>query len=175
MTGSFSSFCTTVEIVCWKYRHGTSVRPTSKGIRLAQWHPQHIKMRPCALTYLTSAAKQEIERRNVWCCTNEHPHQLQKPKPDTVEFGSCHILQSSCPAACGQHKRSAQTETRHIQKNQKVSKSIKIRCLVQMCANNGATVPFPWSVVYTVPVPPGHVSPPSGAGSANGEFVRKIS
>lgn len=126
MTGSFSSFCTTVEIVCWKHRHGTSVRPTSKGIRLAQWHPQHIKMRPCALTYLTSAAKQEIERRNVWCCMVLHQlNQLQKPKPDTVEFGSCHILQSACPAACGQHKRSAQTETRHrrqIQKNQKVSK-----------------------------------------------------
>lgn len=49
------------------HTEGTSARPVSKGIRFAQWHPQQIKMRPCALTYLAVRnTTRNVEYINVY-------------------------------------------------------------------------------------------------------------
>ncbi len=67
---------------------------------------------------------------------------------------------------------SANRNTSHPKKNKKKLKKYQNTVTVQICTNKGAMARFHWSVVYSVPVPPGHVSPPSGAGSANEEFAK---
>lgn len=76
---------------------GTSARPASKGIRFAQWHPQHMKMRPCALTYLTLTQGAGFKEWPVLSCYKKKRVQKQN-ELSAAEFGSYRIRQFAFPA-----------------------------------------------------------------------------
>lgn len=87
-------------IITWSFlihlsEQGTSARPVSKGIRFAQWHPQHMKMRPCALTYLTQGAG--FKEWPILSCYKKKRVQKQN-ELSAAEFDSYRIRQFAFPA-----------------------------------------------------------------------------
>lgn len=85
-------------------------------------------------------------------------------------FYNPHALQHVANIS-GQRKQKHVT-SKKIKRYQKVSKYDAWYKCVQIMVQR---YPFldRWCTLYIVFVPPGHVSPPSGAGSANGEFARQ--